>query len=397
MLNKYSGLNNILSKASDYWEDTMFDISKTMCNCQSAIIDDDYNDLINKDDDAEINENNQNICENRVNNTNAINEDDNRTVKTNKYNASIEINKDILYNDKTNIIQSNINKLSNIQISETTNEIYNHLHDPNLNKRIWTKTEDEMLLDFMKKTNNSRNWKKISDILKTKTPQQCTYRYNKLIEEITNRKWTRTEDIKLIELIEVHGHNWKLISSYFDGRLAQDIEARFTKKLDPNLKKSKFTEEEDELLIQLHTKLGNQWYEIASYFKNRTVLMIKNRFYTFLRRRMKNYNSIENESSNNLSNETLSNNKSNNSDKYSYSGHSDYPNRLNYMNTSNNKLSNSLDDRSSIKSHSDLAKNKILKSSNIDLYNENNKKIDMSKSNEGYNEIDFESFLKSII
>jgi hypothetical protein len=303
----------------------------------------------------------------------------------------------------------NTNYIHNVQISEATHEIYNQFNDPSTNKRIWTKEEDQILLNFMKQTNNSRNWKKISETLKTKTPQQCTYRYNKLVEEMTKRKWTRTEDIKLIELIEVHGNNWELIASMYEGRTAKDVEDRFVKKLDPNLKKSRFTDEEDEKLIKLHEKYGNQWFEISKNFKNRTVLMIKNRFYSFLRRKLIKDNLQLYNSSNNAS-ETLSNNNfSIGNEALSYSGNGDYTyNNLNNsvsLNKPNNRIFQSSSFEANPKRNS--TKNPIfeVKQKSFILEEEEfvnpktyitKKEIEHPSEDAFFNqEVDFESFLKS--
>jgi hypothetical protein len=134
-------------------------------------------------------------------------------------------------------------------------------------------------------TSNSRNWKKISKILKNKSPQQCSYRYNKLIIS-EKRKWTRNEDIMLLDLHESLGPNWIEISLRLPGRTPEDIQERFEDKLNPCLKRSKFEKEEDEKILLLHEKHGNQWNEISKYFKNRNAAMIKNRFYSFLKKKV---------------------------------------------------------------------------------------------------------------
>jgi len=61
--------------------------------------------------------------------------------------------------------------------------------------------------------------------------------------------------------------------------LSSDIK----KKLDPNVKNSKFTEEEDTLIIKLHEEYGSKWFEISRQFKNRNAKMIKKRFQSYLK------------------------------------------------------------------------------------------------------------------
>jgi len=149
-------------------------------------------------------------------------------------------------------------------------------------KSFWTKYEDDLLLGFIKQSQN-KNWRLISEYVKTKSPQQCAYRYGKLMSDMSRKKWNRKDDIKLIELVENFGQNWDLISKEFGDRSERDVESRYKDKLDPNVKNTKFTEDEDLLLKKLYEEFGNDWFHIARYFKNRNAKMIKKRFLTNLK------------------------------------------------------------------------------------------------------------------
>jgi len=149
-------------------------------------------------------------------------------------------------------------------------------------KKFWTKFEDDLLLGFINK-NQTKNWRLISDYIKTKSPQQCAYRYSKLLSDMSKKKWNRKDDIRLIELVETHGQNWEMISTQFGDRSQRDVESRYKDKLDPNVKNTKFTEEEDVLVKKLYEQFGNDWFHIARYFKNRNAKMIKKRFQTCLK------------------------------------------------------------------------------------------------------------------
>jgi len=149
-------------------------------------------------------------------------------------------------------------------------------------KKFWTKFEDDLLLGFINK-NQTKNWRLISEHIKTKSPQQCAYRYGKLLSDMSKKKWHRKDDIRLIELVETHGQNWELIANHIGDRSQRDVESRYKDKLDPNVKNTKFTEEEDTLVKKLYEEFGNDWFHIARYFKNRNAKMIKKRFQTCLK------------------------------------------------------------------------------------------------------------------
>jgi hypothetical protein len=130
------------------------------------------------------------------------------------------------------------------------------------------------------------NWRKVAEYIKTKNSQQCAYRYSKLVGNSQKKAWSKEEDLRLVDLVEVYGtNNWDIIAGYIK-RDAKEIQVRFREKLDPRIKRSKFSKEEDELLLSLHKELGNKWGEIAQRMENRSQMMIKNRYYSYLRKKL---------------------------------------------------------------------------------------------------------------
>ncbi|OEL14109.1 Transcription factor MYB39 [Dichanthelium oligosanthes] len=100
--------------------------------------------------------------------------------------------------------------------------------------------------------------------------------------------WTPEEDQKLLAFIEQHGHGcWRSLPGKAGlRRCGKSCRLRWTNYLRPDIKRGKFTLQEEQTIIQLHALLGNRWSAIATHLPKRTDNEIKNYWNTHLKKRL---------------------------------------------------------------------------------------------------------------
>ncbi|CAF1711025.1 BnaC03g64160D [Brassica napus] len=100
--------------------------------------------------------------------------------------------------------------------------------------------------------------------------------------------WTSEEDQKLLDYIKKHGYgNWRTLPKNAGlQRCGKSCRLRWTNYLRPDIKRGRFSFEEEETIIQLHSFLGNKWSAIAARLPGRTDNEIKNFWNTHIRKKL---------------------------------------------------------------------------------------------------------------
>ncbi|XP_059275687.1 transcription factor MYB53-like [Lycium ferocissimum] len=114
------------------------------------------------------------------------------------------------------------------------------------------------------------------------------YPSGKLDNDLKKGPWTTEEDEKLMEYIQEHGHgNWQLVPRRAGlNRCGKSCRLRWTNYLRPDIKRGGFSEEEEEMIINLHSVLGNKWSRIAAHLPGRTDNEIKNLWNTHIKKKL---------------------------------------------------------------------------------------------------------------
>ena len=104
------------------------------------------------------------------------------------------------------------------------------------------------------------------------------------------RRITKADDQEIINYVE-QGKTWAEIATLLD-KTERACKERWENFLDPAIQFTPFTKKEDNLLIEKFNEYGLKWNIIAKFFPGRTIIQLKNRYYS-IHLRNKNRMSIE--------------------------------------------------------------------------------------------------------
>ncbi|KAI5507863.1 RNA polymerase II transcription regulator recruiting protein [Trichomonas vaginalis G3] len=102
-------------------------------------------------------------------------------------------------------------------------------------------------------------------------------------------KFSDEEDRQILALVSAAGENvnWELVSFALGNRTSRQCKDRYHAYLQPGLNKSEWTEQEDQQLIDMVAQFGQKWKFIATSFKGRPEVSLKNRYRLLQRRSAK--------------------------------------------------------------------------------------------------------------
>lgn len=134
----------------------------------------------------------------------------------------------------------------------------------------WDPEEDELLYYWQGKVGNK--WSEIAKRIPGRTGQQCAQRWrHKVNPNIRREKWTEDEDNHLMDLVKTFGiGKWAEIARHMQGRTDQQCMGRWRRHLDPAIKRDSWASEEDQRLRSLYQQYGTSWSRISKALKGRT-------------------------------------------------------------------------------------------------------------------------------
>ncbi|KAI0768607.1 hypothetical protein BD413DRAFT_479387 [Trametes elegans] len=150
----------------------------------------------------------------------------------------------------------------------------------------WTTYEDNLLIQAVAIHGENDNWKAVALSVPGRTNKACRKRWlHSLSPNVKKTAWTPEEDQLLLSLYATHGTKWSVIARHIPGRTDDACSKRYREALDPSLKRDDWTAEEDAKLLEAYSRLGGKWGLIGQEL-SRSGLGCRNRWRMLERKRV---------------------------------------------------------------------------------------------------------------
>ncbi|KAK8881319.1 hypothetical protein M9Y10_004054 [Tritrichomonas musculus] len=115
---------------------------------------------------------------------------------------------------------------------------------------------------------------------------------DKLINEnnsISKRKFFTKEEDNLLTMaaLSFGSESWNSIAQYVPGKTPKQCRDRWTNYLHPSLNFQPWSDQEDQLLVNLVNSHGTHWSKMRQFFPDRSTNSIKNRWYWLIKNQIK--------------------------------------------------------------------------------------------------------------
>jgi hypothetical protein len=180
-----------------------------------------------------------------------------------------------------NKINSNDISLTNALQKTISNTFRTLLVNP-LKLKIgkWSEDEDEKLKNIVQEK-GSKNWKKIAEYFENKSPDQCFYRWNRIIK--ASVEWTEDDIEKLKIWVQRYGlTSWTNCAKHIKGKTPKNCRVKWQQLSGDN--DSTWTTLDEAYLLMAVNSYGTCWSKISKLFPTHLENSVKNKFYSILKR-----------------------------------------------------------------------------------------------------------------
>lgn len=168
--------------------------------------------------------------------------------------------------------------------------MWNSCLHPNIRRAPWSSAEDTALMKSAVQY-NFQNWNAIAKALPNRSTFQCFLRYEIALSDssrIKNTKWTKEEDDLMIKLIDKYrvGQTipWIKIAEFMPNRNQTQVYQRWCFTVRPDIKRGRFTKEEDCILMAALLQYGDQISDLPpNILPGRTMQQVRHRYNNVLK------------------------------------------------------------------------------------------------------------------
>lgn len=159
---------------------------------------------------------------------------------------------------------------------------------PSLNRAAWTGDEEDRLMRTVA-SYDQQNWDAIARQMDRRSGFQCLVHFRTKLFDHTQRigRFTPTEDAVLLRLVQHHriGKHipWETVAAGMGGRSRSQAYYRYMFSLRPDIKRDKFSVEEDCILMAAYKQHGAMVEKFMHLLPGRTRVQIRNRYRNVLR------------------------------------------------------------------------------------------------------------------
>jgi hypothetical protein len=155
------------------------------------------------------------------------------------------------------------------------------------NNTKWTQDDNEYLTQLVGEHPNP-DWSDLACHFPGKTAQQISERWEKVLNPVLVKgSWSREEDEAVVRFVHENGtKEWTKLAAMLPGRIGKQCRERWRNHLDPDVNRDPWTDEEDQILMEMHEKIGSKWVKIAEFLPHRSDNAIKNRWNSTLKKKI---------------------------------------------------------------------------------------------------------------